>query len=151
NYAFFNWLTIALCIFLFDDQALSWIGRRRVVSWRMPRVAVALFAGLMELLGATRILEAYARAPDILSAVLKSASVLQIGKSYGLFAGMTTARPEIIVEGSDDGERWEPYEFRYKPGRLDRAPKWVAPFQPRLDWQMWFAALSNYRENLWFV
>ena len=44
-----------------------------------------------------------------------------------------------------------PYEFRYKPGDLMRAPRWVAPFQPRLDWQMWFAALGNYRQNLWFV
>jgi len=63
---------------------------------------------------------------------------------------MTTTRPEIIVEGSNDGQNWMPYEFRYKPGDVKRAPPWVAPYQPRLDWQMWFAALGNASENPWF-
>jgi hypothetical protein len=68
-----------------------------------------------------------------------------------LFAVMTTARPEIVVEGSEDGIAWRPYEFKYKPGDLNRAPPWVAPHQPRLDWQMWFAALSDYSTNPWFL
>ena len=58
---------------------------------------------------------------------------------------MTTTRPEIIVEGSNDGTTWAPYEFKYQPGDLARAPLWVQPHQPRLDWQMWFAALGDYR------
>lgn len=61
---------------------------------------------------------------------------------YGLFAVMTTHRPEIELEGSADGRRWTPYRFRFKVGPLDRAPVWCAPHQPRLDWQMWFAALD---------
>jgi hypothetical protein len=107
----------------------------------------------MVLLGATRILEAFSAAPEPLSAASKIVSPFQVVNSYGLFAVMTTSRPEIIVEGSDDGDHWTPYEFRYKPGPLDRAPRWVAPFQPRLDWQMWFAALGNYRDrqNFWFL
>ena len=64
---------------------------------------------------------------------------------------MTTTRPEISIEGSNDGAEWQPYIFRYKPGPLNRAPGIIEPFQPRLDWQMWFAALSNYRENPWLV
>jgi hypothetical protein len=64
---------------------------------------------------------------------------------------MTKSRPEIIVEGSADGIDWVPYEFRWKPGALDKAPQWAAPHQPRLDWQMWFAALGDYRRNPWFV
>src|SRR5207247_1673016 len=68
----------------------------------------------------------------------------------GLFAVMTTSRPEIIIEGSDDGKDWKAYEFRYKPGDIYRKLPWVAPYQPRLDWQMWFAALSNYESNPWF-
>ena len=71
--------------------------------------------------------------------------------TYGLFAHMTTSRPEIIVEGSRDGETWEAYEFKYKPGDLNHAPVWAQPHQPRLDWQMWFAALGSYRNNPWFV
>ena len=64
---------------------------------------------------------------------------------------MTTGRREIIVEGSNDGVNWLPYEFKYKPGDVNRRPGFVEPFQPRLDWQMWFAALGSYRENRWLV
>ena len=64
---------------------------------------------------------------------------------------MTTSRPEIIIEGSDDAENWKAYEFPYKPGDVNRHLPWVAPYQPRLDWQMWFAALSNYQNNPWFA
>jgi hypothetical protein len=76
---------------------------------------------------------------------------LRTFNSYGLFAVMTTARREIIVEGSDDGVKWLPYEFKYKPGDVNRRPAFVAPHQPRLDWQMWFAALGDYQQNPWFV
>jgi hypothetical protein len=71
--------------------------------------------------------------------------------SYGLFAVMTTTRPEIIVEGSNDGINWLPYEFEYKPGDVKRRPAFVAPHQPRLDWQMWFAALDTWRRNPWLL
>ncbi len=64
---------------------------------------------------------------------------------------MTTLRPEIVVEGSNDGEHWAAYEFPYKPGDVRRPPPVVAPHQPHLDWQMWFAALGTYQENRWFV
>jgi hypothetical protein len=70
--------------------------------------------------------------------------------AYGLFAVMTTTRPEIVVEGSDDGTNWIEYEFKYKAGDLHRRPPWVAPHQPRLDWQMWFAALGGFEEERWF-
>jgi len=61
---------------------------------------------------------------------------------YGLFAVMTTSRPEIVIEGSDDAVTWHPYELRYKPGDVNVAPRWSAPHMPRLDWQMWFAAMG---------
>lgn len=77
-------------------------------------------------------------------------SPLHLVNSYGLFAVMTTSRPEIVVEGSEDGETWQAYEFRYKPGDLKRRPPWVAPHQPRLDWDMWFAALDDHRAVPWF-
>jgi hypothetical protein len=64
---------------------------------------------------------------------------------------MTTRRPEIVVEGSDDGRTWKEYEFRWKPGDVRRRPGFVAPHQPRLDWQMWFAALGSLEENPWFL
>jgi hypothetical protein len=70
--------------------------------------------------------------------------------SYGLFAVMTTTRPEIVVEGSEDGVTWVEYGFKYKAGDVHRRPPWVAPHQPRLDWQMWFAALSRFDDEPWF-
>ena len=78
-------------------------------------------------------------------------SPLRTVNSYGLFAVMTTQRREIVVEGSNDGTNWLAYEFKYKPGDLTRRPAFVAPHQPRLDWQMWFAALGNSRQNPWFA
>src|SRR4030095_153033 len=71
--------------------------------------------------------------------------------SYGLFRVMTTERPEIIVEGSLDGVNWHAYEFRWKPGNRYRAPGFVAPHQPRLDWQMWFAALDPQNRQNWVI
>ena len=79
------------------------------------------------------------------------ASPLMIVNRYGLFAVMTTSRPEIVIEGSADGQDWREYVFRYKPGPLQRRPPWTGPHQPRLDWQMWFAALGDFRQNPWFV
>jgi lipase maturation factor 1 len=64
---------------------------------------------------------------------------------------MTTRRLEISVEGSHDGREWREYVFAYKPGDPERRPVFVAPHQPRLDWQMWFAALSDCRQNQWFI
>ncbi len=75
----------------------------------------------------------------------------RIVNGYGLFRVMTKERPEIILEGSDDAIEWKAYEFKWKPGALDRMPGFVEPHQPRLDWQMWFAALSDVRQNPWFL
>ncbi len=70
---------------------------------------------------------------------------------YGLFAVMTTSRPEIVVEGSADGRVWEAYEFKWKAGDPRRAPAFVQPHMPRLDWQMWFAALGTFKDYPWFM
>ena len=75
---------------------------------------------------------------------------LHLVSPYGLFAVMTTSRDEIIVEGSYDGVEWRAYEFRYKPGDVARPPPWNIPHQPRLDWQMWFAALDDPQRLPWF-
>jgi len=89
--------------------------------------------------------------PHPLLGLLRCASPLRTVNSFGLFAVMTTTRPEIVVEGSAEGRTWLPYEFKWKPGDPKRQPAFVAPHQPRLDWQMWFAALGDYRGNPWFV
>jgi hypothetical protein len=88
--------------------------------------------------------------PDAALAVDGLIEPLQIVGSYGLFAVMTTSRNEIILEGSYDGVEWRTYEFWYKPGDVARRPQWNIPHQPRLDWQMWFAALEDPQDLPWF-
>ena len=88
--------------------------------------------------------------PAVAQAVDQLVDPLRIVSSYGLFAIMTTERHEIVIEGSDDGVEWREYQFRYKPGDVARRPRWNIPHQPRLDWQMWFAALEDVRGLPWF-
>jgi hypothetical protein len=92
-----------------------------------------------------------AKWPRLLGSVYARAESLRIVNGYGLFRVMTRDRREIVIEGSADGIDWRPYEFKWKPGDVNRAPGWCAPHQPRLDWQMWFAALGSYRQNPWLV
>jgi hypothetical protein len=84
-----------------------------------------------------------------LDAVEQEIAQLELVNSYGLFAVMTTDRPEIIFEGSENGVEWREYEFPDKPGDLRRSLPLVAPFQPRLDWQLWFAAMEPMSQNPW--
>uniref|UniRef100_A0A8C1WYN8 Lipase maturation factor n=1 Tax=Cyprinus carpio TaxID=7962 RepID=A0A8C1WYN8_CYPCA len=76
----------------------------------------------------------------------------QLVSSYGLFRRMTGVggRPEVVIEGSMDRNTWTEIEFMYKPGNVSAAPPVVAPHQPRLDWQMWFAALGPHTQSPWF-
>nr|KAF6398932.1 lipase maturation factor 2 [Molossus molossus] len=78
---------------------------------------------------------------------------LHLANSYGLFRRMTGlgGRPEVVLEGSYDGHHWTEIEFMYKPGNVSRPPPLVAPHQPRLDWQMWFAALGPHTHSPWFT
>ena len=89
--------------------------------------------------------------PKPVEKLIIAVSPMRSINNYGLFAMMTTKRNEIILEGSDDGDKWLPYGFYFKPGDINRAPRWAMPHQPRLDWQMWFAALSSWRNNQWLM
>jgi hypothetical protein len=82
------------------------------------------------------------RWPGWFAGAYRSIAVTRSVNSYGLFAVMTTSRQEIVVEGSSDGHDWKAYEFKWKPGDPHHRPGVVAPYQPRLDWQFWFAALE---------
>lgn len=158
NYCFFNLLTLALCLLLIDDAL--WSRRRhsqqgapalRAVRLQWPSIAVLL---ITLPLNATLIYSAFkpqAPWPSPIQTLYGYIQPLRIVNGYGLFRVMTKSRPEIILEGSADGIEWQTYEFRWKPGDLNQPPHWAAPHQPRLDWQMWFAALGTYRHNPWFV
>jgi hypothetical protein len=96
-------------------------------------------------------LPSLARGSSRLTWLHERAAPFHLANPYGLFRDLTEERPEIIVEGSDDGREWKAYEFRYKPGALAGRPRFVAPHQPRLDWQMWFAALGRQGVERWFA
>ncbi len=160
NYTFFNLLTIALCVFLFDDAWFARWGRRLSLGrFNAPPDVVGVpgrFVGpvvwtLVLFLSAVELGAVTGTVPTVVARAAQQISQFGVVNHYGLFAVMTTQRMEIQIEGSQDGEKWEPYLFRYKPGPLGRPLPWVEPYQPRLDWQMWFAALSGPRENPWFL
>jgi hypothetical protein len=156
NFAFFNLLTGALGLWLLDDQALRALpGLRRLArpAERRPSLlrqfAAAAFAAPLALMSAVTFFAQRRPMPARLARARRLLAPFRSINSYGLFAVMTTTRPEIVLEGSDDGRQWREYTFRYKPSDPRQAPRWVAPLQPRLDWQMWFAALGPPPE--WFA
>ena len=71
----------------------------------------------------------------------------RIANQYGLFAVMTRGRYEIEFQGSNDGQNWTPYLFRYKPQTLNEAPRIYAPYQPRFEWNLWFASLGDWQQS----
>ena len=159
NYNFFNLLTITLCMLLIDDAVF----RRKSppVTDHCCKfvdrlsICVATIVIIFTLpLNARLIYSAFKPEEEwspLLGSVYARAESFRIVNGYGLFRVMTKDRKEIIIEGSADGIDWQSYEFKWKPGGVKRAPGWCAPHQPRLDWQMWFAALGSYRQNPWFV
>jgi predicted DCC family thiol-disulfide oxidoreductase YuxK len=172
NYCFFNLLTIALCLLLIDDSVAASLCRG-VLLHRVPDTATqrrgyncalplpdrlcscAAIAVIITTLPINAWLIFTAFKPDAdwprpLVAIYGRLQSFRIVNGYGLFRVMTKDRDEIVIEGSANGIDWLPYEFKWKPGDVMRAPGWCAPHQPRLDWQMWFAALGSYRENPWF-
>ncbi len=153
NYTFFNLLTISLCLFLFDDSffARLKIAQKVNVSSGPNRFVTAAVWSVVGFLSAVELGATAGHLPTSMATAAQTISQFGFVNHYGLFAVMTTQRMEIQVEGSQDGQTWEPYLFHYKPGPLNRRLPWVEPLQPRLDWQMWFAALSNARDNPWFI
>ncbi len=157
SYGFFNLLALALVLTLTDDSLLRAMRPSRAVSlgakpWRAApgatiTVALSVFACMTLGVGAMKMVRRIEMAPD--TAVLASIEPLHVVNAYGVFAHVPLYRREIVLQGSDDGRHWTDLEFRYKPGEVDRAPGWNVPHQPRLDWQMWFAALGDARDNPW--
>jgi uncharacterized membrane protein YphA (DoxX/SURF4 family) len=155
NHNWINFLTIILCLFLFDDRAV-----RRVVpgflqsrlGWHaapgqktdlLVPVATGLLGLFILVAGTLKIYELGTgqRIPGPLGTALRYASVYNIVHKYHVFPTMTTERIELELLGSQDGLEWKPYRFRYKPQQLDERPQFIIPHQPRVDWQMWFVTL----------
>lgn len=172
NHNFFNLLTVVLCLLLFDDRAFRWLHYRawsptsaggllrgflRVTQLRPGRFANAFAAVLAAVIFTSTLSMLWSTTsgrplPAFNEAVVRALVQWHVVNNYHVFPIITTARPELVLEGSLDGNTWKAYGFRYKPGELTRAPPFVVPHQPRLDWQLWFAALypPNSRVAYWF-
>jgi hypothetical protein len=160
SYGFFNLLTLVLCIAALDDGALRWLrlpgttGAAVVTPRsRWATGAFLVFASAYGVLAVSR--DAWRltswRPPAPVAAALEAVGPLRSINTYGLFAVMTTTREEVVIEGSDDGQTWHEYLLRWRPGPVDEHPRVAAPHMPRLDWQLWFAALSTCRNNPWLL
>ena len=173
NYTFFNLITVALILLLLDDQLWrrllpsNWADR--VIDGTIPNgigwpsltslelsilapaasaLTVILVIGYLSvslLFMYSALTQRRGPPPVAARAIIASVQPWHVVNNYGLFANLTESRPELIIEGSADGQTWQPYHFKHKPGALTIAPTFVQPHQPRLDWQMWFAALTAER------
>jgi hypothetical protein len=156
NHAFANILTIVLCLFLFDDRALTRVmpasltdrltrGPSPVSSHRPAHTAAVItLAAFVFGVSGIEMGEMFSgrRSPQPVATVLMQIRGLRIVNRYHVFPTIKTERMEIIIEGSQDGEHWRPYRFRYRPGDPARRPRVVLPHSPRLDWMMWFVPMD---------
>src|SRR6476661_4136187 len=118
-------------------------GKRVIAAWALALVFYVTLAGLFDTLQIGGFL------PD---APVRALSPFRIANSYSLFAVMTHERYEIEFQGRNDGGKtWTAYPFRYKPQDIYKAPGLYAPYQPRLDWNLWFASLGPWRQNLFVI
>lgn len=164
NYNFFNLEVIMLCIVLFDDAALRKIlpaklsldlsnPKEKNTYHLVTSYLTYTLAGALVYISLVQFYVSFYDKyfPKPLLWIANSLSPLHMVNVYGPFAVMTKERMEIVIEGSADGSEWKEYDFKYKPGDVYRRPLWSFPFQPRVDWQMWFAALNSAEYNPWFT
>ena len=121
---------------------------RPAFYWRITRLSVTAF--LLTWIAYDTTAEMIAipfRQVHLPVAPIEALEPFRIANQYGLFAVMTRGRYEIEFQGSNDGVNWMAYEFRNKPQALNEAPRIYAPYQPRFDWNLWFASLGDWRQN----
>ena len=156
NYAFLNYLVLVLGVLLLDDEFLERLRLRRPITPALPQatrvrdwasgtaLAWVFYATLWAFL-----------APGSENLLAKPERVLEpfrVANAYGLFAVMTEARYEVEFQGSSDsGKTWIAYPFRYKPQDIYERPGIYAPYQPRFEWNLWFASLGPWQQSPWVV
>src|SRR6201987_1488375 len=168
NYTFLNYLVLALGVLLLDDRFLqrfvpeNWTTTAQVFTssetqataddWpeKLVRVwsarGIAMSAVMLSWVFYAATAEMLGNYP-LPTSPIAALEPFRIANRYGLFAVMTRGRYEIEFQGSDDGTNWKPYHFRYKPQELNQAPRIYAPYQPRFDWNLWFASLGDWRQS----
>ena len=172
NLSFLNWLTILPSLACFDDRSLAFLFssatkrkvhevqiESKVDSHREPSWGCAIRRVFNVGLG---LIIAYLSIPIVQNLISEQQVMnaffdpLRIVNTYGAFGSVTKERTEIIFQGTsghpaDPNAKWEEYEFKCKPGSVNRRPCLISPYHYRLDWLLWFAAIQNYQYNPWII
>ncbi|GFN93000.1 lipase maturation factor [Plakobranchus ocellatus] len=175
NLSFLNWLTILPSLACFDDASLAWIFSTSASSSLKAKAAAlnresrstersSLSGTIRKIFNITfGLLIAYLSYPVIMNLVSTrqvmntSFSPLRLVNTYGAFGSITKKRTEVVFKGTNSAQPespmavWEEYEFKCKPGDINRRPCLISPYHYRLDWLMWFAAFQSYQNNPWLV
>ncbi|HEV2205601.1 MAG TPA: lipase maturation factor family protein, partial [Candidatus Acidoferrales bacterium] len=177
NYAFLNYLVLALGVLLLDDRVVEWIvpeRLRRFAEWK-PKLRApfdhahdavehwrktlrpvsltvsAICLGLVFYVATAQLVWMFVPDLPIPQQPANWLEPFRVANLYGLFERMTWRRYEIEFQGSNDGKTWVVYPFRYKPQDVNKAPGIYAPYQPRFEWNLWFASLGSVYQNRWVV
>lgn len=165
NHNWINLLTIVLCLFLLDDDFLKkilperlsgFILKDKFISTKtktpLANYALPVFAFLILLSSLTAFtsMVSHTSFPEPLARATFLVRSWGIGHIFHVFPTMQTERHELQVEGSNDGKHWKAYDFKYKPGALDKRPEFIVPHQPRLDWMIWFVPPRSDNMLYWF-
>lgn len=149
NFSYLNHLTVVLSLILISNAYLPWfeVPIPEAVPWII--YAICFLAGIS--LTALQLVQLWQHffPNTAFHRLFRMLNPFHVVNRYGIFAVMTTKRYEIIFEGSDDTITWKEYSFYHKPGEVDRRPKRISPYQPRLDWQAWFLPFSTPESNPW--
>ncbi len=155
NLSWLNFMTIILAIPLIDGRFLAW------VPIRAPELHApgAIYKYVIVAMAAIVIALSVPPVVNMLSpsqAMNASFNPFHLVGTYGAFGSITRTRYEVIVEGTDDASitastQWREYEFKGKPGDISHLPSQIAPYHLRLDWLMWFAAMSQFQRQPWFI
>ncbi len=173
NYTFLNYLVLVLGFLLLDDGFIRnllparWKNWGRKIpaqteavpatshspQWLRPlwRAVTAFYLGWILYATTALLLAMIPHMPRLPLGPARALDQFRIANQYGLFANMTHERYEIEFQGSNDGQNWKAYPFRYKPQDINKAPGIYAPYQPRFEWNLWFASLDNWRNNQWVI
>jgi hypothetical protein len=174
NYTFLNYLVLVLGFLLLDDGFIRSVLPQRWNNWGKPgskessdtqaspsrsaawlrplwRGVAGVYLGWVFYATTALLFAMIPYAPPLPLGPARALDPFRIANQYGLFANMTHERYEIEFQGSPDGQNWTPYPFRYKPQDVHKAPGIYAPYQPRFEWDLWFASLGNWRNYPWVV
>lgn len=156
NLSWLNYITLVLCFSCFPDSFLSvFFPYLKIPNLPVDNIHVGLVI-LVTMLVAYLSIRPIKNLFSRHQSMNRSYDSLHLVNTYGAFGSVTRLRKEIIIEGTNDlkiteNSQWLPYEFKGKPGSLTRIPPLVSPYHYKIDWQMWFAAMSSYQHHPWFI